>query len=263
MSLYRGNLNGINALLFGNFLGITDAPGAHLAAGGGRARSASSPSISRPLLFASIDPDVAPARGVPVRRLSLLFLRPAGLGGRRGQPDHRRAARVRPARHARRHRAAAHAPARCSGEPSPSPSGWPSRGSGSAIAYFSPYPIGFWVTTLAFGVYVAAGAGTRRRVRRAESSGRRREPASGLRPAGVVLGRRWPAGPAVPAQRLPGRNRHRGGLRARRLLPRAAQPGLHRRRAQPRGLHRRPGGVGLRGRPPPRALRRRPSPWGS
>jgi len=31
---------------------------------------------------------------------------------------------------------------------------------GLGIAYFSPYPVGFWMTTLAFGVYLAA-AGTR------------------------------------------------------------------------------------------------------
>jgi zinc/manganese transport system permease protein len=28
--------------------------------------------------------------------------------------------------------------------------------SGLAIAYYSPYPIGFWITSIAFGLYVAA-----------------------------------------------------------------------------------------------------------
>ena len=46
------------------------------------------------------------------------------------------------------------------------------------------------------------------------------------------------------------------GLRPRRLLPRAAQPGVHRRRPQPRRLHRRPRRPGLRARPAPRAVRR-------
>jgi len=37
---------------------------------------------------------------------------------------------------------------------------------GLGIAYFSPYPVGFWVTTLSFGLYVLVrliGAGLRRR----------------------------------------------------------------------------------------------------
>ncbi len=34
---------------------------------------------------------------------------------------------------------------------------------GLAVSYYSPYPIGFWVTTLAFGAYVAAGLVARRR----------------------------------------------------------------------------------------------------
>ena len=33
--------------------------------------------LFRPLLFASIEPEVAEARGVPVQRLSILFLDPA------------------------------------------------------------------------------------------------------------------------------------------------------------------------------------------
>jgi zinc/manganese transport system permease protein len=37
---------------------------------------------------------------------------------------------------------------------------------GLAIAYFSPYPIGFWVTTLGFGGYVAARIGRARPWRR-------------------------------------------------------------------------------------------------
>jgi zinc/manganese transport system permease protein len=40
---------------------------------------------------------------------------------------------------------------------------------GLGIAYFSPYPVGFWVTTLAFGLYVAVrgGAAVAERARRA------------------------------------------------------------------------------------------------
>ena len=57
---------------------------------------------ARPLFFASVDADVAPRRGVPVRLLGLGFLLVLGLCGGRDEPDHGRAARVRAAGHARR-----------------------------------------------------------------------------------------------------------------------------------------------------------------
>ena len=68
--------------------------------------------IGRPLLFASIDPDVAAARGVPVRAAVGRLPRAARPRRGRGQPDHRLAARVRAARRARRHRPGAHRPTR-------------------------------------------------------------------------------------------------------------------------------------------------------
>jgi zinc/manganese transport system permease protein len=34
---------------------------------------------------------------------------------------------------------------------------------GLAIAYFSPYPLGFWVTSIAFALYVVVMAATSRR----------------------------------------------------------------------------------------------------
>ena len=33
------------------------------------------------------------------------------------------------------------------------------------VAYYSPYPIGFWLTTIGFGLYVLTYAGTRLRER--------------------------------------------------------------------------------------------------
>ena len=71
--------------------------------------------LGRPLLFATVDRDVAVARGVPVRALSVAFLAGARLHGGRGEPDHRRPAGVRPAGHAGRRRPAAHRPARSLG----------------------------------------------------------------------------------------------------------------------------------------------------
>ena len=34
---------------------------------------------------------------------------------------------------------------------------------GLGVAYYSPYPIGFWITTLSFGAYVGAAIATRQR----------------------------------------------------------------------------------------------------
>jgi len=160
VSLYRGNLNGINSLLFGNFLGITDTQVLTLllvAVGALGILVA----ISRPLLFASVDPDVAAARGVPVRMVSLLFLVLLGLAAAEASQITGAllvfALLVMPAATAQRL------------TPRPVLGGaiavvlalavtW----IGLGIAYYSPYPIGFWVTTLAFGAYLGAGVVTRR-----------------------------------------------------------------------------------------------------
>jgi zinc/manganese transport system permease protein len=78
VSLYGGVLSDLESLLFGNLLGVSDgqvlvllavALGTLLVLG----------ALARPLLFASVDPDVAGARGVPVRALSVGFLLLLGL----------------------------------------------------------------------------------------------------------------------------------------------------------------------------------------
>ncbi|MBV9139955.1 MAG: metal ABC transporter permease [Pseudonocardiales bacterium] len=73
VALYKGFLNGINALLFGNFLGITTGQVALLGVVAAVSLTVLG-MIGRPLAFASIDPDVASARQVPVRALSVAFL---------------------------------------------------------------------------------------------------------------------------------------------------------------------------------------------
>jgi zinc/manganese transport system permease protein len=73
VSLYGGFLNSLTALLFGTFLGISDGQVITLgvvAAGALLVLLV----IGRPLFFATVDPDVARARGVPVRLLSTVFL---------------------------------------------------------------------------------------------------------------------------------------------------------------------------------------------
>lgn len=72
--LYPGFLTGtLNGLLFGTFLGVTDDQVLVLAtvAAAGVAVLAG---VGRPLLFASVDPAVARARGVPVRALGIVHL---------------------------------------------------------------------------------------------------------------------------------------------------------------------------------------------
>jgi zinc/manganese transport system permease protein len=73
VSLYHGNLNGLTSLLFGSFLGITRGQVLTLLAIGAGALVVLA-IIARPLLFASVDPEVAAAAGLPVRALSLGFL---------------------------------------------------------------------------------------------------------------------------------------------------------------------------------------------
>jgi zinc/manganese transport system permease protein len=71
--LYPGSAQGMYAFLFGSVLGIADRD-VSLTLGVAVAALAALAWTGRPLVFASVDPDVAEARGVPVRELSLGFL---------------------------------------------------------------------------------------------------------------------------------------------------------------------------------------------
>jgi len=154
VSLYHGNLNGIDALLFGSFLGITSAQVAGLAALTAASVGAIA-AMARPLLFASIDRDVAAARGVPVRALSIAFLVVLGVAAAATSQITGAllvfALLVLPAATAQRVTAR------------PALGGvlavaiavlvtW----AGLTLGYYSDYPIGFYVTSLAFGLYVLA-----------------------------------------------------------------------------------------------------------
>ena len=155
VSLYKGFLSGIDALLFGSFLGVTDRQVVILLLAAVAALVVLA-GVGRPLLFASIDGDVAAARGVPVRLLSTVFLfLLAAAAAEASQVTGSLlvfALLVMPAATAQR----------LSTRP------WRSLILSVAIAvgvtwlalvvaYFSGYPIGFWITTLAFGAYLLAG----------------------------------------------------------------------------------------------------------
>jgi len=71
--LYTGSIQSIYAFLFGTILGITDRDVVVTAITTLVALVVLAV-IGRPLMFASVDPDAAEARGVPVRAISVLFL---------------------------------------------------------------------------------------------------------------------------------------------------------------------------------------------
>jgi zinc/manganese transport system permease protein len=154
VSLYGGLLSGYESLLFGTFLGITDrqvvvlivVTVCTLAVLGG---------IGRPLYFASIDGTVAAANGVPVAALSVGFLLLLGLA----------VAATSQITGALLVFALLVAPAATAQQITARPARslvltllialcvtW----LGLAMAYYSIYPVGFYVTSLAFAAYLLA-----------------------------------------------------------------------------------------------------------
>lgn len=154
VSLYRGNLNATTSLLFGSFNSITESQVLVLTVVA-LVALAVLVAVARPLFFASIDEDVAAASGVPVRLLNIGFLVLLGVAAAETcqitgallvfallvlPPATAQTLTTRPATQVVLSVAIGLAVV------------WV----GLGIAYYSPYPIGFWITTLAFGTYVAA-----------------------------------------------------------------------------------------------------------
>ncbi len=152
LSLYQGVVGGYENLLFGSFLGVTRGQVVLLALVA-MATLAFFVLVGRPLLFASVDEPVASARGVPTRALSLAFLLVLGLSV---------AATVQ-ITGVLLVFALLVAPAATAQLVSTRIGvglvlsvalaliiTWV----GLALAYFYDYPVGFYTTTVAFGVYV-------------------------------------------------------------------------------------------------------------
>jgi zinc/manganese transport system permease protein len=165
VSLYHGVLNGIDSLLFGTFLGITSRQVTVLLVVAAAA-VALVVLAARPLFFASVDADVARAGGVPVALLGFAFLLVLGLSVAATSQITGAllvfALLVTPA--ATAHQLTAR----------------PALGIalsvaialgvtwlGLALAYFSIYPVGFYVTSLSFALYALV------RLCRVVASGRR------------------------------------------------------------------------------------------
>src|SRR3954447_16147943 len=157
VSLYHGVLNGLDSLLFGTFLGITSQQVIVLLVVA-TAAVALVAVAGRPLFFASVDADVAEAAGVRVEALGFGFLLVLGLAG----------AETSQITGALLVFALLVTPAATAQQLTSRPAlgialsvalaltvTW----LGLALAYFSIYPVGFYVTSLAFGLYVLVRLG--------------------------------------------------------------------------------------------------------
>jgi zinc/manganese transport system permease protein len=155
-------------VLFGSILGI-GSENAVLAAGIALATSAALLLVARPLLFLSIDPDVAAARGLPVRALTAAFLVLLALTVAEAVQVVGAllifAMVVTPAAIAQRLTARPYAGLLISAG-----LGAGCVWAGLTLAFFTPWPASFWITGVAFAGFVAVhGAGALQRV-----AGRRR-----------------------------------------------------------------------------------------
>jgi zinc/manganese transport system permease protein len=181
VSLYGGVLGDLESRLFGNLLGVSDAQVLALLAVAVAALALLAVA-ARPLLFASVDAEAAAARGVPVRALSIAFLFLLGL--------------------------AVAATSQITGvllvfallvTPAASAQALTSRPLlslavtvaiallvvwlGLGISYFSIYPAGFYITAIAFALYLASrllGAAFARRSRAAPALVPASVPAEGV-----------------------------------------------------------------------------------
>lgn len=152
--LYAGSAGTIFSFLFGTILGITDQDVLGIA-GTAIVALVALAAVGRPLLFASIDPEAAEARGVPVRAVAIVFLLLVAIAVAVTVQITGTllvfALLVTPAAAAQRLTAR------------------PAIGfaltiaisllvtwAGLTMAYFSIYPAGFFVTTVAFAVYLGA-----------------------------------------------------------------------------------------------------------
>jgi zinc/manganese transport system permease protein len=154
LSLYSGVLERLETLLFGTFLGIDSSQLLTLLIVTVVVLGALA-TVGRPLLLASLDPEAARARGVPVRALDVSFLLILGLT----------VAATSQITGALLVFALLVAPPAAAQALTPRP--WLSLALsiafallvtwvGLGISYFSIYPLGFYVTSLGFGLYALA-----------------------------------------------------------------------------------------------------------
>jgi zinc/manganese transport system permease protein len=154
VSLYHGFLSGLTNLLFGTIEGVTTQQIRLLLVAGAVCLLVLA-AIGRPLLWTSIDPDTAAANGVPTRLVAGAFLLILGVAaaGTSQVTGSLLVFALLVAPPAAAQQLTAH----------------PGLGIatsmlialtvtwvGTGCAFFTPYPIGFWVSTFAFGIYLLA-----------------------------------------------------------------------------------------------------------
>jgi zinc/manganese transport system permease protein len=159
VNLYHGNIEGLSNLLFGTPLGVTSEQVLLLAVIGAVVLGVLAV-IGRPLMYASHDPESALARGVPVRPIGAVFLVLVGTATAAASELTGAllvfAMLVVPAATA----------TRLTGRPALAMAlavliGLLVSWLGLVISFYKPYPLGFFMTSLAFGAYLlslAAGA---------------------------------------------------------------------------------------------------------
>ncbi len=152
VSLYHGVLNGLDSLLFGTFLGITSQQVIVLLAVAAAAVTLIAVA-ARPLFFASVDADIARAAGAPIRLLGIGFLLTLGLAVAATSQITGAllvfALLVTPAATAHQITSRPFLGVALSVAIALTVT-W----LGLTLAYFSVYPVGFYVTSLAFVLYV-------------------------------------------------------------------------------------------------------------
>jgi zinc/manganese transport system permease protein len=154
VSLYQGFASGLTNLLFGTITGVSDSQVVVLLVAGALCLVALA-WLGRPLLFATVDPLVARSSGVPVRLVDVAFLALLGVATAGTSQITGSllvfALLVAPAS----------AAVRLTARPAVGLAlsvliallvTW----AGEAVAFFTPYPIGFWVTTFGFGIFLLA-----------------------------------------------------------------------------------------------------------
>jgi len=153
LSLYRGYATEAYALLFGEILGIS-ATDVAVTLVAGTVTVAALIAIYRPLLFSSVDADLASAKGVPVTALSIAFMGILAVAVTEAVQVVGVllifALIVTPAAIAVRFTSRP-AVAIATGVGLALAFTW----AGLAIAYYSPHPVSFFITSLAFATYLA------------------------------------------------------------------------------------------------------------
>jgi zinc/manganese transport system permease protein len=163
VALSHSFLGGTTALLFGTFLGITTRQVVVLALVAVVVVAVLA-AVGRPLLFSSVDRNVARAHGVPTRALGVAFLLLLGATAAEVSqitgsllvfallvlpPATAQLLTTRPAATLLWSVAL----------------GLVTTWVALFVSYYSPYPLGFWLTTIGFGAYALASFGTRLRER--------------------------------------------------------------------------------------------------